>query len=167
MLPFLLSRAVASIQRRGGASMVVRETAARQLEERRADLGYSKPVFALDIMWNLAFMLVSVVMLICSDREKTSVPIRVWVCGYALQCLVHVVLVLVEYNRRNSGQERNRVGSGSREDDIQTEEDDRSGLFGISNVSRWQIFYFLFLFSYNVVPMIVLKFEDVCLGLSL
>ncbi|GFP83566.1 E3 ubiquitin protein ligase rie1 [Phtheirospermum japonicum] len=139
-LSLLLSRAASTTQRRGGASMVVRETAARELEERRADWGYSKPVVALDIMWNLAFVVVSVVMLICTAKEKPDVPIRVWVCGYALQCLVHVVLVWVEFNRRNSRQERIRVGGLSREDDNQSEseedEDGRGGLFGISNGSR-------------------------------
>ncbi|KAI3453179.1 hypothetical protein Pfo_009842 [Paulownia fortunei] len=138
-LSLLLSRAASTTQRRGGASMVVRETAARELEERRADWGYSKPVVALDIMWNLAFVIASVVMLICTAKENPNVPIRVWVCGYALQCLVHVVLVWVEYNRRNSRQERNRVGVQSREDENQSEneeeDDGRSGLFGITNGS--------------------------------
>ncbi|KAL6577512.1 hypothetical protein OROMI_009840 [Orobanche minor] len=140
-LSLLLTRAASTTQRRGGASMMVRESAARELEERRADWGYSKPVIALDIMWNLAFVVVSVVMLICTAHEKPDVPIRVWVCGYALQCLVHVVLVWMEYNRRNSRQERNRVGGRSREDENQseteTEEDDdaRTGLFGITRGS--------------------------------
>ncbi|XP_027098336.2 E3 ubiquitin protein ligase RIE1 [Coffea arabica] len=86
---------------RRGASMLVRETAARQLEERRADWGYSKPVVALDIMWNLAFVFVSIVMVLCTVKERENVPIRVWICGYALQCLVHVALVWIEYRRRN------------------------------------------------------------------
>ncbi|CAI9096769.1 OLC1v1032982C1 [Oldenlandia corymbosa var. corymbosa] len=86
---------------RRGASMLVRETAARELEERRADWGYSKPVVALDIMWNLAFVIVSLVMVSVTMDENPTVPIRVWVCGYGLQCLVHVVLVWVEYRRRN------------------------------------------------------------------
>ncbi|GER31081.1 RING/U-box superfamily protein [Striga asiatica] len=138
-LSLLLSHAASTTQRRGGASMVVRETAARELEERRADWGYSKPVVALDIMWNMAFVIVSVIMLICTAKEKPHVPIRVWVCGYALQCLVHVVLVWVEYNRRNSGQEGNILGGGSREDEFQSEDDEgndvRSGLIGNSNAS--------------------------------
>ncbi|KAK6146725.1 hypothetical protein DH2020_020594 [Rehmannia glutinosa] len=85
-LSLLLSRAASTTQRRGGASMMVRETAARELEERRADWGYSKPVVALDIMWNLAFVVVSVVMLICTAKEKPDVPIRVWVCGLYSPC---------------------------------------------------------------------------------
>ncbi|XP_076909670.1 E3 ubiquitin protein ligase RIE1-like [Bidens hawaiensis] len=96
-LALLLGRASG----RHGASMLVRETAARQLEQRRADWGYSKPVVALDMTWNLSFVLVSVVLLFCTLDEKPNVPVRVWVCGYALQCLVHVVLVWLEYTRRN------------------------------------------------------------------
>ncbi|KAE8710307.1 E3 ubiquitin protein ligase RIE1 [Hibiscus syriacus] len=87
---------------RRGASMLVRETAARELEERRADWGYSKPVVALDMLWNTAFVVVSVVMLICTVDERPNTPLRLWICGYALQCLVHVVLVWLEYRRRNS-----------------------------------------------------------------
>ncbi|GER37192.1 zinc finger [Striga asiatica] len=84
-------------------------------------MGYSKLVVTLDIIWNLAFVLVSVVMLICSAREKTNV-LRVW------------------------------VFSGSREDDIQREEDVRSGLFGISNVSRS---------SDHFIPYIATDLDDV------
>ncbi|KAG8382694.1 hypothetical protein BUALT_Bualt05G0104100 [Buddleja alternifolia] len=138
-LSLLLSRAASTTQRRGGASMVVRETAARQLEERRADWGYSKPVVALDIMWNLAFVIVSVVMLICSVKENPNAPIRVWVCGYALQCLVHVVLVWVEYKRRSSRHARTGAGVSGEEEDNQSEDEDeeegRSGLLGINNRS--------------------------------
>lgn len=136
-LSLILSRAAATTQRRG-ASVLVRETAARELEERRADWGYSKPVVALDIMWNLAFVVVSAVLLICTANESPNVPIRVWVCGYALQCLVHVVLVWVEYNRRNSRRQRSaeREQQGS-EDEYHSgndEEDEaRSGFLGITD----------------------------------
>ncbi|KAL7149545.1 hypothetical protein ABFS83_05G048400 [Erythranthe nasuta] len=140
-LSLLLSRVASTTQRRGGASVMVRETAARELEERRADWGYSKPVVALDIMWNLSFVIVSVIMLICTAEENPGVPIRVWVCGYALQCLVHVVLVWIEYNRRNSRQDRNRADRRSRdeteqsENDEEDEEEERTGLFTITDSS--------------------------------
>ncbi|PON81808.1 43kDa postsynaptic protein [Trema orientale] len=103
-LAMLLGRATG----RRGASMLVRETAARQLEERRADWGYSKPVVALDVMWNTAFVVVSVVMLIVTASETPDTPIRLWICGYALQCVVHVVLVGLEYRRRNVRRRRNQ-----------------------------------------------------------
>ncbi|XP_051145020.1 E3 ubiquitin protein ligase RIE1 [Andrographis paniculata] len=137
-LSLLLSRAVSTTQRRGGASMLVRETAARELEERRADWGYSKPVVALDIMWNLAFVIVSVVMLICTAEENPNVPIRVWVCGYALQCLVHVVLVWVEYRRRNPLQDRN---AGEEVNHSENEEEGEVGgePFGVSGGGSSQV----------------------------
>ena len=56
-LAMLLNRAIG----RRGPSMLVRETATRELGERRADWVYSKPVVALDMMWNTVFVVVSVV----------------------------------------------------------------------------------------------------------
>ncbi|KAK4798942.1 hypothetical protein SAY86_024307 [Trapa natans] len=85
-----------------GPSMLVRETAARELEQRRVDWGYSLPMVALDMVWNAAFVVVSVVMLSCTVNEQPSIPIRLWICGYALQCIVHVVLVWLEYRRRTA-----------------------------------------------------------------
>ncbi|XP_024934337.2 E3 ubiquitin protein ligase RIE1 isoform X2 [Ziziphus jujuba] len=126
-LAMLLGRASG----RRGPSMLVRETAARELEERRADWGYSKPVVALDMMWNMSFVLVSVAMLIFTTNEKPNTPIRLWICGYALQCVVHVVLVSLEYRRRNSRRVRNREspefsdGFNDTEDDEDEERGDR------------------------------------------
>ncbi|KAL5553249.1 hypothetical protein UlMin_040650 [Ulmus minor] len=117
-LAMLLGRASG----RRGASMLVRETAARELEERRADWGYSKPVVALDMMWNTAFVVVSVVMLIITADERPNTPIRLWICGYAFQCLVHVVLVGLEYRRRSTtrrrSQESPEVANDIDEDDF-------------------------------------------------
>lgn len=108
---------------------MVREMAARQLEERRVDWGYSKPVVALDVMWNLAFVAVSLIMLICTVDEQPNVPIRLWVCGYALQCSLHVVLVWLEYIRRTA------VPPGEvASDHIDSEDDDaRGGVLQITN----------------------------------
>ncbi|KAF8398944.1 hypothetical protein HHK36_014809 [Tetracentron sinense] len=121
-LALLLGRATG----RRGPSMLVRETAALQLEERRADWGYSKPVVALDILWNLAFTVVSIVMLLCTVREQPNSPVRVWICGYALQCLIHVVLVWLEYRRRNLRRFRNPDGEirGSDSDVSDSEDGD-------------------------------------------
>ncbi|CAL1381790.1 unnamed protein product [Linum trigynum] len=96
-LAVLLGRATG----RRGPSLLVRESAARELEERRVDWGYSKPVVAVDMLWNIAFVLASFTMLMLTTKERPNTPIRVWICGYALQCLVHVVLVWLEYRRRN------------------------------------------------------------------
>uniref|UniRef100_A0A1J3JIW0 RING-type E3 ubiquitin transferase n=1 Tax=Noccaea caerulescens TaxID=107243 RepID=A0A1J3JIW0_NOCCA len=82
-------------------SMVVREAAAEQLEERQSDWAYSKPVVVLDIVWNLAFVSVATAVLVMSRNEHPIMPLRVWLCGYALQCVLHMVCVCVEYRRRN------------------------------------------------------------------
>ncbi|XAR72192.1 hypothetical protein NMG60_11018749 [Bertholletia excelsa] len=133
-LAMLLGRATG----RGGASMLVRETAARELEQRRVDWGYSKPVVALDMMWNLAFVVVAVVMLICTVDEQTNVPIRVWICGYALQCSVHVVLVWLEYRRRNRRRFRDEEGSGRTDSILESNDsdnDEAAGTLGIASRS--------------------------------
>lgn len=122
-LAILLGRVTG--RRGGGASLLVRETAARELDERRTDWGYSKPVVALDMMWNLGFVIVSVVILSCAVDESPNVPIRLWICGYALQCVVHVVLVWLEYRRR-------RLQGGN---DVEDGEE-RNEVLGIGNQSR-------------------------------
>lgn len=136
-LALLLGRATG----RRGPSMLVRETAARELEERRGDWGYSKPVVALDITWNMAFVVVAVVMLICTVHEKTNTPIRLWICGYALLCLVHVVLVSLEYRRRNRRELRRRRAQdveyqGGNAEDMNDSEDEELGDGSSRNSSR-------------------------------
>lgn len=80
--------------------MVVRETAAEQLEERQSDWAYSKPVVVLDILWNFAFVVGGATVLILSRNESPSMPLRLWIVGYAMQCVLHVACVCVEYRRR-------------------------------------------------------------------
>ncbi|CAN6478144.1 unnamed protein product [Victoria cruziana] len=131
-LALLISRAAS---RRGlrEPSLVVRQSAARQLEERRADWGYSRPVVVLDVAWNLVFIFVSIVVLCSSVRERPNTPIRVWICGYAFQCLLHVVFVWMEYRRRNRRRSPGDGGgppSGSGEQDadaLESEDDDEEG----------------------------------------
>lgn len=81
-------------------SMLVRETAAEQLEERQSDWAYSKPVVILDIVWNFAFVVVAAAILVMSRNESPTMPLRLWVVGYAFQCVLHMVCVCVEYRRR-------------------------------------------------------------------
>lgn len=93
-------------------SMLVRETAARAFEERRIDWGYSKPVVAADILWNVALVAASAVMVVGTVEERPNEPIRVWICGYGLQCLIHVALVWSEYWRRNTRRRDRDLESG-------------------------------------------------------
>lgn len=86
---------------RRGASLVVLYNVAHHLESWRESVGYSFPAVVIDTIWNLVFVIVSVAMLIWSRSEKPNVPVRVWICVYALQCLVHVLLMWKEYRRRN------------------------------------------------------------------
>ncbi|KAI3444258.1 hypothetical protein Pfo_000923 [Paulownia fortunei] len=65
------------------------------------DCGYSRPFLFLDMIWNLAFVLVSVFVLLVTIQERPSTPLRLWICGYALQCLLHVGFVWDEYQRRS------------------------------------------------------------------
>ena len=57
---------------------------ARELEERCTVWTYSKPVAVLDMMWNIAFMVVSVVMLACTVKENPNTSIRRRISGYTL-----------------------------------------------------------------------------------
>ncbi|CAM6056357.1 unnamed protein product [Sphagnum tenellum] len=81
-------------------SMLVRESAAEQLEERQSDWAYSRPVVVLDLIWNLAFVHVALAVLMLSKDEKPRTPLRVWVLGYSLQCILHMLCVCCEYRRR-------------------------------------------------------------------
>ncbi|MED6149044.1 hypothetical protein PIB30_058727 [Stylosanthes scabra] len=87
-------------------SMVVRETAAEQLEERQSDWAYSKPVVVLDVLWNFAFVVAGATVLVLSRNESPNAPLRLWILGYAAQCIVHVACVCVEYRRRRRRMEQ-------------------------------------------------------------
>jgi hypothetical protein len=76
-----------------------------------------RPVVALDLLWNIAFVLVSAVVLVLSPRRARPYPLRFWIVGYAAQCILHMVCVAIEYRmrrtvRRPHGQ-RADVESGS------------------------------------------------------
>ncbi|CAM6021849.1 unnamed protein product [Sphagnum balticum] len=92
-------------------SVLVRESAAEHLEERQNDWAYSRPVVVLDLIWNLAFLLVALAVVILSKDERPRVPLRLWITGYALQCIVHMVCVSLEYRRRRQPQQL--VGASS------------------------------------------------------
>ncbi|KAJ0590488.1 putative transcription factor C2H2 family [Helianthus annuus] len=97
-------------------SMRVRESAAEQIEERQTDWAYSRPLVILDLIWNLAFIVVSVCVLVMSRNEDPKRPLRLWIGGYACQCLLHMVCVCVEYKHRNQqrlADLRSEVNSGN------------------------------------------------------
>ncbi|XP_051123217.1 E3 ubiquitin-protein ligase At1g63170-like [Andrographis paniculata] len=81
-------------------SVRVREAAAEQIEERQTDWAYSKPIVILDLLWNTAFITVSIAVLILSRHETPAMPLRLWIIGYGLQCILHMACVYVEYRRR-------------------------------------------------------------------
>ncbi|KAF2313247.1 hypothetical protein GH714_009971 [Hevea brasiliensis] len=109
-------------------SMLVRETAAEQLEERQSDWAYSKPVVILDIIWNFAFVAVAVAVLILSREEHPNMPLRLWIAGYAFQCVLHMLCVCVEYRRRR----RRRVGFVGMERGLGSDGNSSSGSRGDS-----------------------------------
>ncbi|KAJ8427548.1 hypothetical protein Cgig2_003111 [Carnegiea gigantea] len=93
---------LASTGRRGmrEPSMAVRETAAQEIEDRQVDWAYSPPVVTLDVAWNSAFVAAAAAALIVSRSNRLHLPLRLWAAGYALQCVIHVVCVCVEFRRR-------------------------------------------------------------------
>ncbi|GAU46990.1 hypothetical protein TSUD_186320 [Trifolium subterraneum] len=114
-------------------SMMVRETAAEQLEEMQINWTYSKPVVIIDILWNFVLIVAAVAVLILSRDESPSPPLRLWISGYALQHVVHAVCVCFEVRRRmqeqlitNGG---NAAGGGrSRSEDLDFDSIEGSGV---------------------------------------
>nr|ACR35326.1 unknown [Zea mays] len=91
-------------------SVAVRETAAEHLEERQTDWAYSKPVIVVDMLWNVAFVAIAAAVVAASLGEIPAVPLRVWIAGYVLQCLLHILCVTVEYRRRRRDADQEGVG---------------------------------------------------------
>ncbi|KAE8653724.1 E3 ubiquitin protein ligase RIE1 [Hibiscus syriacus] len=128
-MPPLLSR---QVLRRHEYSVLMGETEEHVLEEVQVDLD---PVVALDMLWNAVFVAVSVVTLIITLDEKPNTPIRIWVCGYALQSSVHVVLVWLGCRRRNTSttsaidEERGDAAAEDVNDREDEEDETESSLF--------------------------------------
>jgi hypothetical protein len=117
--------------------MLVRETAALQLQRRRADWAHSRPVVALDIAWNVAFAAAAAAVLASSAEESPVKPLRLWLVGYAAQCLVHVGLVCADTRRgtrraRGSASDVESAGAGTDSSDADSEDDERA-----EGRSRW------------------------------
>ncbi|KAJ4843686.1 hypothetical protein Tsubulata_016601 [Turnera subulata] len=91
-----------------------------QLEEHQSDWAYSKPVVILESIWNLVFVGFTASVVVLSRREDPNVPLRLWIRGYELQCLMLIwcVAAVVE---KEEGVElvehllQLRLGSGRRD----------------------------------------------------
>ncbi|WOK91939.1 hypothetical protein Cni_G00630 [Canna indica] len=125
---------LSALGRDAAPSALVRETAAHHLEGRRTEWAYSRPVVVLDIALNLAFTVASAAVLCATTSERPNTPVRVWLAGYALQCLVHVVSVWREYCRRQQGGGERGLEEGGRggervdvDSDTANSEDDADG----------------------------------------
>ena len=80
-------------------SVMVRETAAEQIEEQQNEWVHSRPVVILDLLWNFSFILIGMSVLILSMKESPINPLRIWVMGYITQCGVHISCVWFEFRR--------------------------------------------------------------------
>lgn len=59
----------------------------------------ARPFVVLDVIWNLAFAVASVLVLLFTVQEKPSSPLRAWISGYAVQCALHVCFAYLEYRK--------------------------------------------------------------------
>ncbi|XP_047182864.1 E3 ubiquitin-protein ligase At1g12760-like isoform X2 [Vigna umbellata] len=62
-----------------------------------AECGYSRAVLVLDMVWNLAFVVVAAGVLLSTLSERPSTPLRLWLCGYAFECVLHMTFVFFEF----------------------------------------------------------------------
>jgi hypothetical protein len=143
--PSRLAELLGRASGRRGPSMLVRETAAQQLQRRRADWAHSRPVLAVDIAWNVAFVAIALAVLAATGDEKPETPVRVWIAGYGLQCLVHVVLVWTDFRRRRS---RGRPGL---EESISDDSDDDDSDEDPESRRCFKFHFILYLYRYKVI----------------
>ncbi|XP_076935773.1 E3 ubiquitin protein ligase RIE1-like [Bidens hawaiensis] len=144
---------------RRGASLIVSQNVALQMEDYREEFGYSVPVVAVETVWNLAFVVVAVVMVFWIAREERSVRLRVWICGYAVHCVANVVVLLVEYRKRRMREsvdvnsEVTGLTSGGSSSEIQNDGDCvlpiRWDLLNEVLYHLWSVVGFVWIVSYN------------------
>ncbi|KAE9599720.1 putative transcription factor C2H2 family [Lupinus albus] len=63
-----------------------------------ANCVYWRPLVVLDMVWNLAFTIVAAGVLLTTLDERPNTPLRVWLCGYAIDCVIHIVFVYFQYS---------------------------------------------------------------------
>ncbi|KAK2363113.1 hypothetical protein P8452_66110 [Trifolium repens] len=66
-------------------------------EDDDAGCAYSRAVLVVDMVWNLSFVVVAAAVILSTFGEHPSTPLRLWLCGYALECVLHVAFVYSEY----------------------------------------------------------------------
>ncbi|KAJ8560399.1 hypothetical protein K7X08_022259 [Anisodus acutangulus] len=107
-----LREAIGVFQRASNRTgLMMREPSGLQVDDRQSNWAYSKPVVIIDVLWNFMYIIAAILVLVLSRKEDPEVPLRTWIIGYCLFCVLHVVSVLLEYKRRGYGQEE--FGSGS------------------------------------------------------
>ncbi|WCJ28693.1 Zinc finger C3HC4 type (RING finger) family protein [Euphorbia peplus] len=85
----------------------------QSINNNNRSFSYSKPVMVLDLVWNSAFVLVSIAVLLFAVGEKPSTPLRFWVLGYCLQCVFHVGFVYFRYRMWRSDQGSDGVSNSN------------------------------------------------------
>ncbi|KAL2320591.1 hypothetical protein Fmac_029560 [Flemingia macrophylla] len=90
-LPF--ARLIAAERRR----LFLSDCADRRSDDDDGDCAYSRAVLVLDMVWNLAFVAVTAAVLLSTLRESPTTPLRLWLSGYAFECVLHMAFVYLEF----------------------------------------------------------------------
>ncbi|XP_070047643.1 E3 ubiquitin-protein ligase At1g12760-like isoform X3 [Nicotiana tomentosiformis] len=111
-----LREAIRVFQRASNRSgLMMREPSDQQINDRQSNWAYSKPVVIIDLLWNFAYIIVACFVLFFSREEDPEMPLRIWIVGYSLLCLLHIVCVFLEYRRRGYGQSAEEAFGSSAE----------------------------------------------------
>ncbi|KAL2604500.1 hypothetical protein AAZV13_09G071100 [Glycine max] len=95
-------------------------------------------------VWNLAFVVAAGTVLVLSASEVPGMP-RLWIVGYAMQCVLHMVFVCVEYRRQRRQQPavassvQDRIGSSSGNLSVSSREGSASASASAQYVSLGQL----------------------------
>ncbi|CAI5507027.1 unnamed protein product [Closterium sp. Naga37s-1] len=115
----------------------VTSVTASQLEERQSNWANSRPIVLLDTLWNLIFVLVAIATLSVSrnHKEEPAAPLGVWLMGYSAQCIIHIVCVLVEFDRRQQIPDERRSDRSRARRSGGASRSSRRGLRGLRSAS--------------------------------
>ncbi|XP_055809506.1 E3 ubiquitin-protein ligase At4g11680-like isoform X2 [Solanum dulcamara] len=101
---YSLRDAIRVFQRASNRTGLMMREPSEQIDDRQSNWAYSKPVVVMDIFWNFMYIIAAILVLVLSRNDDPEMPLRVWIVGYCLLCLVHVVSVYLEYRRRGYAQ---------------------------------------------------------------